>query len=693
VKKINLAYKAIKELGIKKIWFYSLYQLGLRSGYFRWIRSNSKHKNHHTQKYKFHPLFILPEATEIVPILGSKGQKQLLKEANNIVDGKVRIFSLGAVPLKFISPFPLEHWTKMTNTSKLSSSMKESNPQDFDSDFPADIKFLWEPCRFGWVFTLGRAFLISKDEKYAAAFWNHTETFLKNNPPNMGIHWVSSQEVALRLMALSFGYQIFQEAASSTKERRENLINAMISHADRIPPTIIYARAQNNNHLLSEASGLITAGYTIPDHPRARQWRKKGFNWFNKAVQNQIDSDGAYMQHSTNYHRLILQLSLWVSKILVANQVHIPQETATKLYKTTKWLNSLLDNQSGKVPNLGPNDGAYILPFSNQPFEDFRPVLKTALYSFCSDIPLKPEAWDEMIKWIGEKNVISPSEGNNPSNGSPTTSPAVIHSHDRQSWAYLRAAKFKDRPGHADQLHFDLWWRGMNIAQDAGTYLYNAEPPWDNAFVHTPIHNTITIDDHDQMTPVGRFLFLDWAQAKILSTQSDQHDNIFNITAQHDGYRHLGLIHTRQVNLQTDDSWLIEDKLIPSSSKKIDPEKIFNAKIHWLLPDWQWKISTSSHDHPNPSIWVDIHSPEGMIRLSIQLSMFEGRKSTNLSHQLIRAGNLIHGEGQGNPTMGWFSATYGKKFPALSFSVTTSSCLPIKFISKWTLPSSQFKIG
>ena len=37
-----------------------------------------------------------------------------------------------------------------------------------------------------------------------------------------------------------------------------------------------------------------------------------------------------------------------------------------------------------------------------------------------------------------------------------------------------------------DQLHLDLWWRGLNIAQDAGTYLYNADPPWDNPLVTQP---------------------------------------------------------------------------------------------------------------------------------------------------------------------------------------------------------------
>ena len=64
-----------------------------------------------------------------------------------------------------------------------------------------------------------------------------------------------------------------------------------------------------------------------------------------------------------------------------------------------------------------------------------------------------------------------------------------------------------------DQLHFDLWWHGLNITQDAGIYLYNGEPPWDNPLVSTRVHNTITVDGLDQMTRGGRFLTLDWFPA------------------------------------------------------------------------------------------------------------------------------------------------------------------------------------
>jgi len=88
-------------------------------------------------------------------------------------------------------------------------------------------------------------------------------------------------------------------------------------------------------------------------------------------------------------------------------------------------------------------------------------------------------------------------------------------------------------------------WRGFNIAQDAGTYLYNAVMPWDNPLVSTRVHNTVTVDGRDQMTRLSRFLTLDWVSAyskRLLQTD----ENVLGcLVAYHKGYRRLGIRHER----------------------------------------------------------------------------------------------------------------------------------------------------
>ncbi|MRR32281.1 hypothetical protein EG834_18575, partial [bacterium] len=96
-------------------------------------------------------------------------------------------------------------------------------------------------------------------------------------------------------------------------------------------------------------------------------------------------------------------------------------------------------------------------------------------------------------------------------------SPVVHRVGDRECWGTLRAVTFHARPAHADQLNVDLWWHGRNIAQDAGTYLYNAPPPWDNTLGKTYVHNTLTVNGMDQMERAGKFLWLDRLNAAVLT--------------------------------------------------------------------------------------------------------------------------------------------------------------------------------
>ena len=132
-----------------------------------------------------------------------------------------------------------------------------------------------------------------------------------------------------------------------------------------------------------------------------------------------------------------------------------------------------------------------------------------------------------------------------------------------------------------DQLHIDLWFKGYNVLLDAGTYLYNAKAPWTNALASTIVHNTVCVNGRDQMLKAGRFLWLDWAQARILES-SDNH-----VLAEHDGYRKLGITHQRELQKKSDNEWLINDQIISNANNKQD----YDIFIHWLLPDWEYTLN------------------------------------------------------------------------------------------------------
>lgn len=639
-KRILILTKATQQLGLKPMLLYAGYQFKLRSGWLRWkTPAGGRSLPGETAE----PKIILKPANkkDLSRFLG-KRSKAIFGEAEEILHGMVRLF--GAEPRKLVLAFPgrLQHWTRYHD--RLPNG--------------ADIKPVWEVGRFGWATLLARAYWLSQDERYAEGFWAYFEEFETANPPNLGPHWSSGQEVALRLITWAVCYSLLAAADSSTPARKFLLAGSIAQHAERIPPTLDYARAQNNNHYLSEGLGLCTAAALLPQHGQAQKWKRAGWAAFLRGVEKQVHADGAYAQHSSNYQRLLLQLGLWAGVLARNSGESLPRKTLTTLGKATDWLTALLDEDSGMAPNLGPNDGAYILPLSVLPFSDYRPALQAARLNFKGRPALPIGIWDEMTLWLGLKPIKrkAPAERND----------APLRLQSKRSWAYLRATDFHERPGHADQLHVDLWWRGLNLAQDAGSYLYTAPAPWDNALASTKMHNTVTVNGRDQMTGGGRFLWLDWAQAELLATQADSKGRLVFAAAQHNGYEKLGLIHRRVVSAEAR-GWVILDHLEPTREGRL-----VEGRLHWLLPDWKWAFKQQE---------LRLASPHGAVKLKVTTSAASAPKIS-----IVRAGKVIYGRGPADPVLGWVSPTYGVKLPALSFNIDVSATTPFTITSTWTLP-------
>ena len=662
--KLYTNYKALVQLGFQPVALNALYRLGLRSGHYR--RAESIEQGIENREVR--PLFTFPKAEELLAVIGEDGKAALLTEADEIAAGLVRLFGSQPVPLHLVFSEPLHHWTEYETKPFLLTALY--------SPFP-DVKFIWEPARFSWAFCLGRAYHLTHEEKYAETFWHNFETFSTANPPYRGPNWISGQETALRLMAYVWAAQAFAGSSSSTPERQAALARSLASHATRIISTLVYARSQQNNHLLTEAAGLLTAGLALPDHPQASRWCALGWKWLTEGLRLQIDSYGEYAQHSTNYHRLMLQVVLWANALMHSNDFshYWPRQTNEAIIRSIHWLLAILDSDTGRTPNLGANDGAYIFPLTVCPFADYRPVLNAVARAFLDyDLPRGP--WDELALWFG-----IPLE-----NRKYIQLPRYLGDqlYGKDSWAYLRTAQFTSRPSHADQLHVDLWWRGLNIAQDAGTYLYNADPPWDNRLTAAQLHNTVTVNGRDQFTRAGRFLYLDWFNAYRRGSLEADPAILQRTRGRHWGYWRVGVRHDRIVTAYADGHWQIQDDMLPLRMPW--DKRPISYRLHWLLPDWEWEARMRE------SLFeIRLKSPHGWVTLTIN----DGLRIPNTKYQitLIRTGEVVYSSGTGGPesqtemtVRGWASPTYGVKIPALSLAVETKSANDVQFTSEFVFP-------
>ena len=665
----RITLKAARQLGYQQVKDYALYKIGLKTGYWR-VRTPPEKRSspekiaqlpaqHISSAFCF-PLQP-PSYDELMNIVGHS-TLEVIQAADQVLEKEYRLFGGDLCSLELIPPCQLSHWTDY-----------ETGKQGLDG--VKDIKYIWEPARFGWALLLSRAYILTADEKYHDCFWNYLVEFLEANPVNMGPNWSSAQEVALRLVTLLLATNVFRRSPQWKSSQLELVKNVLISHAERVPVTMCYARAQNNNHLLTEALGLYAAALSLPDHHKASRWQKEGWRWINRALTEQIAPDGTYVQQSANYHRLMLQAALCAHSLASQQNDTFPTATIERLRAATKWLIAQMDQGTGRVPNLGHNDGAYILPLAEGGFADYRPVAQAASIAFLGQ-PLLPQGpWDEFSLWLGlDLNKASKLEPEN------IKTPAVKRIGDAYSWATLRAEHFTSRPAHADQLHVDMWWHGNNIALDAGTYSYNAPAPWDNAFARTAVHNTVTIDSQDQMKRGGRFLWLDWAQAKLDTTAQ----SLNYLAAEHDGYAHSGIIHRRSLHQANKDCWHVTDTLLPNERALADQH---TAYLHWLLPDWEWELQDTS---------IKLKGNCGIVSLKIDALPQEQKDSPELCEvQVIRAGLTLQGSDSEMPTLGWISPTYGQKLPALSLRVTFKGYLPFSFCSTWqfSLTHPSFKYG
>jgi hypothetical protein len=611
-----------------------------------------------TRQNGMRPFFFIDAptfGTSIKDTIGVDGQQSVLAEAERILEGKLPYFG----HLSFDCGFP-PRWFENPVTSQSVSPLQPWTQMRFASPVYGDLKFILEPSRFLFSYPLVRAYALTGEERFPRAFWSAIEDWARHSPPMAGPLWICGQECSLRILALSFALHAFINSRATTNERVALLVSMIAAHAWRTAQTLGYARSQRSNHLISEAVGLWTAGTLYPELREAQVWQNLGAHLLHEAVLDQITPQGVSQQHSFNYQRMILHLLLWTLRLAEIHRATLHQDIRQRTRVAFDFMRTWVDPASGLAPNYGSDDGTLLFPLARATYRDFRPLLQ--LGAAVLDRPALPAGpWDEAPLWFGLKPAVAGKSAPPP----PSTANAgYFRLGDDNSWALIRAGRYTRRPFQADQLHVDLWWRGINLARDAGTYLYNGPPPWNNGLAGTAVHNTVTVDHRDQMRRAGRFLWLDWAQAAGRSYSSIGQDFSDRFEGEHDGYRRLGVKHRRMVQWLAGAGWVVVDDILndPEGSAEHD------VRLHWLAPDLPYQFS----DEP---FQVIFKTGESRIRWSIF-------SSTAGSGAVIRAGEPVVGDSAADShLLGWESPTYGDLRPAISLVYQTRSVLPVRFVT------------
>jgi hypothetical protein len=218
----SLLYRAARELGPRPLWHMARYRAALSLGLIRrrtpayawgerpletWLRPGvpSDPQGYLEYRQGLASRFLFePQADPSRELGGLEryGRQQAADEADEILRGEFRLFGGPPVPLGF--PPDWNIWPKGHGADG-HEAPHEGHWTDISlRHMGGDARLLWEASRFAWVFPLVRAYRWNGDARYAQGILSLVASWRESNPPNAGPHWISAQEVALRLMALTF---------------------------------------------------------------------------------------------------------------------------------------------------------------------------------------------------------------------------------------------------------------------------------------------------------------------------------------------------------------------------------------------------------------------------------------------------------------------------------------------------------
>lgn len=562
--------RVMPKLGVRRVLLNVMHRVRHRSGWYeRRTPSRPRWTDAEPARYR----------TAASPFRGAPAAAALravVANAEDVIAAGARIVS-GDLPYFSTFWFPVPSQWRSDPRTGASALDQHWTRLAFDGD--ADVKWVWEASRFDWVYLLARAWRLSGDEQFAGTFWRLLDDWRLHNPPNRGVNWNCGQECSLRMLALVWAAAAFRESSTATPERMAILWQTVEALAERVEVSIGYAVSQHNNHGLAEATALYVAGIALPFHHRAAWWRRRGRVLVERQILEQFAADGSYVLHSFNYLREGLRDCVFFLLAQRAAGEGSDAAGTARLAAASRLLLSVMDEGTGRVPNYGANDGANIAALSGPDYDDYRPVaqLVSALAGNALLLPRGP--WDEELLWHLGEEALSLPRRTGALRPSAATEGGYYAFRAPGVHALIRCHTYTHRPTHADLLHFDLWQDGVNVLLDSGSYSYHDREQWGVYLERTEAHNTATVDGQDQMRKLARFLWGDWAHARVLRCDAvaSPGGEILRFSGEHDGYERLGVIHRRSV-LQRGRDFLIVDDFLRSSGVQR------TLTVSWHLP-------------------------------------------------------------------------------------------------------------
>jgi uncharacterized heparinase superfamily protein len=496
---------------------------------------------------------------------------------------------------------PLRHWSKLHPLEPLGGG---------------DPKVVWELNRHAHFVTLGQAYWLTDDDRFAAAFVDQASAWIDANPVGMGVNWASSLEVAFRSIAWLWALNLCVDSGEITPDFFSRLLKSLIAHGRHIERYLSYYFSPNT-HLTGEALGLFYLGLALPEMNRAEGWRNLGLQILLDQAPKQVRADGVYFEQSSYYHRYTTDFYTHLFALARAKDNMIHYETETMLRRK---LEAMLDHlmwitrPDGSSPLFGDDDGGRLIKLAPRAANDFRDTLAVgaAILERGDWKYVAGAAPAEMLWMIGPEGVACYDrlEAETPRETSKGFRPSgyfVMRDGWRRDSSFVlidcgpHGAEIGCGHAHSDALSIEFASGGVTWLVDPGTFVYASDPMTRDEFRSTAAHNTVTVDDQPQSIPFGPSGSFSWSTAaKCRLHEFVEYGGAIFFQGSHDGYERLRdpVTHTRSaLYLKPDPAANIPGRLIVRDQFTAKKRHRYVIRYHFA-PDCEARVVTTGADGP-----------------------------------------------------------------------------------------------
>ncbi len=516
----------------------------------------------------------IPYYRPAVSSLNKTSQELLIAFADEVCEGRFPFMGYGTVDL---SRKPKWNVDFVSGMDWPAIPLDNRHCMRFDA---SDVKVPYELSRLQFLPVLGKAHLITGDERYRDAAKELLSDWMQANPVGVGVNWSLAMEAALRSMSICFLLNLLSPLRAEEQSWLTAVTSSLWQHLVYIEAHIEFSHLISSNHYLSNIVALYCLSLFL-EGAKMEQKRRHYRERIEATIVQQVYEDGGDYEASTGYHVLVTQMFFSALLLMRASNDH-PGSAFLERARRMNRVMADLASPSGELPHLGDcDDGRVELLLDDVqqmlmlPVPERNSLRVSNLLGLGKCLFGEGSGSVEDAAWYGlscpNRTCWPQPQINRDSICSVkvllNSGIAVLRhgSAELLFFAVPNGIAGKGSHTHNDKLSFVLRVSGQEVLCDCGTGCYTRDIAMRNRFRGTAAHNTLLIDGTEQnrIDDGRRGLFILGNEALVSRIEEGREGKDCFVRASHAGYRSLGVSHVRTIRSVGDErSFVVEDELL-----------------------------------------------------------------------------------------------------------------------------------